>query len=75
VHPLLEAANSSLLQVFMTTDCICFTIAEGVASDAAGQGNAAALQNAVSDDAMRLLLVHLAVATEQLYHQQRRKLR
>jgi hypothetical protein len=75
VHPLLEAANSSLSQVFMTTDHICCTIAEGIALDARGQGNAAAMRDATSDNAMRLLLAQLAAAAEQLYYQQRRKLR
>jgi hypothetical protein len=75
VHVLIEAVNSSLSQVFRTTDNICFSILEGIAFHSLGQGDAAALQIATSDDVMRLLLVQLAAATEQLYYQQRRKLR
>jgi hypothetical protein len=75
VHALIEAVDSSLSQVFRTTDSICFSILEGIAFHSLGQGDAAALQDATSDDVMRLLLVQLAAATEQLYYQQRRKLR
>jgi hypothetical protein len=74
-HPLFQAVNSALSQAFWTTDCIGILIAAGVGLDAKGQGNAAALQDATSDDAIRLLLVQLAAATEQLYYRQRRKMR
>jgi hypothetical protein len=75
VHPLLEAATSSLSQVYMTTNHVSCAINQGICLHARGQVSAAALQDATSDDVMRLLLVQLATLREQLYYQQRRKLR
>jgi hypothetical protein len=75
VHPLFEAASSSLSQAYVTIDRICSTAADAMFIHTAGRGTAATLQEITSDNVLRMLLLQLAAATEQLYYQQQRKLR
>jgi hypothetical protein len=75
VHPLAEAAKLAMSQVFFTSDRICVTVGEGAAVNVSGQNKATTMQIVSSDHVLRLQLMLLAAATEQLYARQRCKLR